>query len=133
MLPIPPFFAARHAESWAYAPDQTRLFAEAAEWRGRHSLRPAADDARQVHLLLIDEQKDFCFPQGSLYVGGRSGRGALEDNRRIAEFIYRHLDRITRTTCTMDSHLPFQIFFASFWVDGAGAALQAHREITTAQ
>ncbi len=132
-LPLPPWFDARNAGSWSYSPDQQRLFGEAADWRRQYGLRPAADDPRTVHLLLIDEQKDFCFPQGSLYVGGRSGQGALEDNRRIAEFIYRNLDVITRTTCTMDSHLPFQIFFASFWVDRQGEPLPAHREITTAQ
>ncbi len=132
-LPLPPHFDPRNAESWAYSPDQARLFDSAADFRRQHALRPAADDRHTVHLLLIDEQKDFCFPEGSLYVGGRSGRGALEDNRRIAEFIYRNLDFITRSTCTMDSHLPFQIFFASFWVDRDGAPLQSHREITTAQ
>jgi nicotinamidase-related amidase len=132
-LPLPPLFDSGNAEGWGYAPDQSKLFHQAAEWRRQHSLRPAAEDARTVHLLLIDEQKDFCFPQGSLYVAGQSGKGALEDNRRIAEFVYRNLDRITRTTCTMDSHLPFQIFFASFWIDRAGEPLTTHREITTAQ
>src|SRR5438105_2197882 len=132
-LLLPPFFEPRNTESLSYSPDQARLFGEAVEWRRQNELRPAADDRRTIHLLLIDEQKDFCFPQGSLYVGGRSGRGALADNRRIAEFIYRNLDRITRTTCTMDSHLPFQIFFASFWVDRDGVPLQAHREVNAAQ
>ena len=51
----------------------------------------AAADKPNVHLLLIDVQKDFCFPRGSLYVGGRSGRGAMDDNRRIAEFVYRNM------------------------------------------
>jgi nicotinamidase-related amidase len=132
-LPLPPFFDPRNAESWAYSPDQQKLFAAAALWRRQHALRPAASDAATVHLLLIDVQKDFCFPQGSLFVGGHSGRGALDDNRRTAEFIYRNLGRITRTTCTMDSHLPFQIFFPSFWVDREGAALWPHRTIDAAQ
>jgi nicotinamidase-related amidase len=79
--------------------------------------------------LLIDAQKDFCFPEGSLYVGGRTGRGALDDNRRTAEFIYRNLHRITHITATLDSHFPFQIFFAPFWVDAEGRPLSAHREI----
>jgi nicotinamidase-related amidase len=81
--------------------------------------------------LLIDEQRDFCFPQGSLYVGGRSGRGALDDNRRIAEFIYRNLHRITDITTTHDTHLAHQIFFPSFWVDAHGEPLQAHRVVTS--
>ena len=84
-----------------------------------------------VHLLLIDVQKDFCFPEGSLYVGGRSGRGAMDDNDRIARFVYRNLARLTEITCTLDTHFPFQIFFPSFWLDREGAPLTAHREITT--
>ncbi len=82
--------------------------------------------------LLIDVQKDFCFPQGSLYVGGRSGRGALDDNRRIAEFIYRNLGVLTNVTTTLDTHFAFQIFFPSFWVDAKGEPLAPFREISSA-
>jgi nicotinamidase-related amidase len=132
MLPLPRFYAAKHAESYAYAPDTQALFGAAAEWRRAHALTPSACDARNVHLLLIDVQKDFCFPQGSLYVAGRSGRGALDDNRRIAEFIYRNLHLITNITATLDTHFAYQIFFASFWVDSHDQPLAAHREIAIA-
>jgi nicotinamidase-related amidase len=130
-LPIPPLFDARNVERFDYGPDQSRLFADASEWRRAHDIAPAASDKRNVHLLLIDVQKDFCFPKGSLYVGGRSGRGALDDSRRTAEFIYKNLDVITNITTTMDTHFAFQIFFSSFWVDKDGAAPAAFREITT--
>src|ERR1043165_3283979 len=116
-LPLPPLYDPKHAESHAYAPDQQRLFGEAAQWRRTHGIAPAARDERNLHLLLIDVQKDFCFPEGSLYVAGRSGRGALDDSRRLAEFIYRNLDVVTNITTTMDTHFAFQIFFPSFWVD----------------
>ena len=66
--------------------------------RRQHALRPAASDERRVHLLLIDVQKDFCFPEGSLYVAGRSGTGAVDDARRIAEFVYRNLGALTDVT-----------------------------------
>jgi nicotinamidase-related amidase len=84
-------------------------------------------------LLLIDVQKDFCFPEGTLYVAGRSGTGAIDDSRRIAEFIYRNLASITDITTTLDTHFAYQIFFASFWQDAAGAPLTAHRTISAAQ
>jgi nicotinamidase-related amidase len=129
--PAPASFDAANAERWEYAPDQLRLFAEAAEWRRAHGIGPAAGDRRNIHLLLIDEQKDFCFPRGSLYVGGRSGRGAVEDSRRIATFIYRNLPVLTDITATMDTHFAFQIFFASFWVDRDERPLAPFREITT--
>lgn len=130
-LPIPAFFDPKNAEDHAYRPDQQRLFAEAPEWRRRHGVTTSAKDAKNVHLLLIDVQRDFCFPEGSLYVGGRSGRGALDDNRRIAEFVYKNLGRLTNVTATLDTHFAFQIFFPSFWVDRDDAPLAPFREITT--
>src|SRR5688572_18558172 len=116
-LPLPPHYDATRAERWDYGPDQQGLFDAAAPWRRQHQLRPAGSDRFQLQLLLIDAQKDFCFPQGSLYVAGRSGRGALDDNRRITEFVYRNLPVLSSITATMDTHFAYQIFFPSFWVD----------------
>ena len=130
-LPLPAVFEPRNAERYEYAPDQQRVFADAAEWRRIHAITPAATDKLNVHLLLIDVQKDFCFPRGSLYVGGRSGRGALDDSRRTAEFVYRNLNLITNITTTMDTHFAFQIFSPSFWVDKDARPLTPFREITT--
>jgi nicotinamidase-related amidase len=128
-LPLPPTYDPRNAERWDYSPNQQRLYDDAAEWRRIHSIRAAAADQTNIHLLLIDVQRDFCFPNGSLYVGGRSGRGAIDDNRRIAEFIYRNLGSITNVTTTLDTHFAYQLFFASFWVDRHDRPLAAFREI----
>jgi len=133
VLPTPPFFDPGNAERMEYAPDQLRLFGAAADWRRAHGIAAAATDRRNVHLLLIDVQKDFCFPGGSLYVAGRSGRGALDDSRRLAEFVYRNLGVLTHLTATMDTHFAFQIFFPSFWVDQDDRPLAPYREITTDQ
>ena len=130
-LPLPSFFDPQSAEKFAYRPDPARLLVEAVEWRRAHRIAPSAADLRNIHLLLIDVQKDFCFPEGSLYVAGRSGRGALDDNRRMAEFIYRNAGVLTNITATFDTHFAFQIFFPSFWVGEDGAPLTAFREITT--
>lgn len=129
-LPSPLCFDPGHAEDWSYAPDVQALHDAAVAWRREHALAPAGADARRVHLLLIDAQRDFCFPRGTLYVGGRSGRGALEDSRRLARFVYANLARLSEITCTLDTHFPFQIFFASFWRDAEGAPLQPHRVVT---
>ncbi len=129
-LPIPEFYDPKNAASWTYSPDQQTVFAQAMEWRRRFGLRPAAEDRAKVHLVLIDLQKDFCLPEGTLFVGGRSGRGAIEDSDRTARFIYRNLGVITDITCTMDTHLPYQIFFSSFWLDENGEPPQANREVT---
>ncbi len=126
----PAFYDPKNADRWDYVPDQQKLFAEAAEWRREHGIKPAAADRFNLHLLLIDVQKDFCFPQGTLYVAGRSGQGALDDSRRIAEFVYRNLHAITNVTTTMDTHFAYQIFFPSFWIDRDDRALAPFREIT---
>jgi nicotinamidase-related amidase len=130
-LPLPAFYHAKNAENHLYRPDQQALFGAAQEWKRAHGIASAAKDSENVHLLLIDVQKDFCFPEGSLYVAGRSGRGALDDNRRTPEFIYRNLGRLTNVTATLDTHFAYQIFFPSFWVDRDDAPLAPFREITT--
>ncbi len=131
-LPIPGIYDPRHAGEYHYRPDPQAVFEQATAWARSHDVSPSAGDSKKVLLLLIDLQKDFCFPEGTLYVGGRSGKGAIEDNDRIARFVYRNLARITDVTCTLDSHLPFQIFFAPFWVDADGHPLQPHSTVTTA-
>ena len=65
--------------------------------------------------MLIDVQNTFCIPDFELYVGGRSGRGAVEDNTRLCEFIYRNLGNITHITATMDTHMTMQVFHAIFF------------------
>jgi nicotinamidase-related amidase len=131
MLPIPDFYDPKHAADWSYRPDAATLASAAQTWRARHAVKPSAADETRVHLLLIDVQKDFCFPEGTLYVAGRSGRGAVDDSRRIAEFVYRNLGVLSEITTTLDTHLAYQIFFPSFWLDKAGAQLSAFRTITS--
>ena len=130
-LPVPGFYDASNAGSWSYRPDAGKLFEEAGAFRTQHGVRPAGSDKKRLHLLLIDVQRDFCFPEGTLYVGGRSGRGAIDDSDRVARFIYQNLDLLTEVTCTLDTHFPYQIFFPSFWLDGNDRPLGPHREITT--
>ncbi len=125
-LPVPPFFDPEHARSWSFRPDPPALLEAAIAWRSRFGIDAAATDRQRVHLLIIDAQKDFCFPAGSLYVGGRSGDGAMEDCRRLSEFVYRNLGTITAITTTLDTHLAEQIFFPAFWLDAGGTLPPAH-------
>jgi nicotinamidase-related amidase len=131
--PVPDFYRSADAALWDYRADPAELGRRAEEWRARHGIRAAAADRAHVELLLVDLQRDFCLPGGALYVGGRSGRGALDDTDRVVRFLYRNLDRITGITATLDTHHPFQIFFADFWLDAAGARLSPFREVTAAQ
>jgi len=130
MTEIPSHYDRSRARQFGYRPDAQALFEGARAFRRENHLRPAGSDPRRNHLVLIDAQRDFCFPEGTLYVGGRSGQGAMDDNDRVARFVYQNLGTISEITCTLDSHLPFQIFFAPFWVDRAGEPLRPHRTIS---
>jgi nicotinamidase-related amidase len=118
-LPLPPHYdPERVGELWKVPYEQRAV--EARAWALQHGLPPAAQDARRVGLLLIDVQNTFCLPGFELFVGGRSGMGAVEDNRRLAEFIYRNLASLTEISATLDTHQAMQIFHAIFLVDGQG-------------
>ncbi len=132
-LPWPSHFDPAQAGEHSFAPDAQTLLEAAYRWRRQHGLKPAGSDRGRLHLLLIDVQKDFCFPEGSLFVGGRSGRGAVQDSERTARFVYENLHRISEITCTMDSHFPHQIFFPSFWIDEDGNPPPPHTLVTTAE
>ena len=118
-LPIPPHYDARAVDRIWRVPYEQRA-AEAERWAEQHSLRPAAEDTFRVALVAVDVQNTFCLPDFELYVGGRSGRGAVEDNRRLVEFVYRHLGVITQIFPTLDTHQAAQIFHALFFVDPEG-------------
>lgn len=118
-LPIPAHFdASKVGEVWR-VPYQLRA-ADALAWAQQYQITPAALDQRRVCLLAIDVQNTFCIPDFELFVGGRSGMGAVEDNIRLCEFIYRNLGQITEIALTMDTHTAMQIFHSVFWVNQAG-------------
>lgn len=79
------------------------------------NLRPATEDKQKIHLVIIDMQVDFCHTQGNLNVPGSVG-----DMKRLIEFIYKYADRLTNITCSLDSHLPHQIFHPAWWADEQG-------------
>jgi nicotinamidase-related amidase len=118
-LPVPDFFAAEKVGMVWRIPYEERARG-ARDWAIQHGLQPASADSTKTWLMLIDVQNTFCIPDFELYVGGRSGRGAVEDNIRLCEFIYRNLGNITHITATMDTHLAMQVFHAIFFVDKNG-------------
>lgn len=115
-VPVPPHFApARVGEVWR-VPYEERA-REAARWGEQHKVRPAADDRFRICVVAVDVQNTFCIPGYELYVGGRSGTGAVDDNRRLCEFIYRNLGAITEICPTLDTHHAMQIFHPVYLVD----------------
>ena len=119
MTPIPDCFDPDAVGKIWRVPYQARA-AEAAAYAERQNITPAHTDKVRVCLLAIDVQNTFCLPDFELFVGGRSGVGAVKDTQRLCEFVYRHLDVITEIVPTMDTHAATQIFHAVFWVDDAG-------------
>jgi nicotinamidase-related amidase len=140
-LPLPDFFNPDNAAEWgyqpllqSYLPSQPKgLFDHADEWRAKHKVAPAARDTAIVTLVPIDMQNDFCHPNGTLYVSGRSGNGAIEDCAKVAQLIYRDAARITQILPSMDTHFGYQIFFSAFWQTADGGKVGCHRTITTDQ
>ena len=118
-LPIPAHFEAKRVGEVWRVPYQDRAM-EAQAWAKQHGLQPAAKDKTRICLMAIDVQNTFCIPKFELFVGGRSGTGAIDDNVRLCEFIYRNLGLITEIAPTMDTHTAMQIFHPSFWVNDAG-------------
>lgn len=118
-LPIPDFFNRDRVGEIYRVPYQQRA-SEAREWAARHSIGPASKDSKRTCLMIIDVQNTFCIPGFELFIGGRSGRAAVDDSIRLCEFIYRNLGVLTSITATLDSHKAFQIFHPAFLVDERG-------------
>lgn len=118
-LPIPPHFNPNKVGEIWRVPYQQRA-EQAQAWAKKHKIKPASEDKIRICLLLIDIQNTFCLPEFELFVGGKSGNGAVEDNKRLCDFIYRNLGVITNIIPTLDTHLAMQIFHPIFWVNAAG-------------
>jgi len=128
-LPVPLHYDPdKVGEVWR-VPYQERA-EQARAWAEMHGIRPVVEDDPATALVLIDIQNTFCLPGFELFVGGRSGRGAVEDNQRLCEFMYRNLGRITQITATLDTHRPLHIFHALFLVDEEGEHPPANTMIT---
>jgi nicotinamidase-related amidase len=114
MLPVPPHFEPeRVGEVWR-VPYEERA-SNAAAWAHAHGIGAASADSSQIALLLVDVQNTFCLPEFELFVPG-----AVDDSRRVCEFVYRNLDAITQVVLTLDTHQATQVFHALWLVDGEG-------------
>ena len=118
-IAIPPFFDLNTVDQVYRVPYQERAVAARA-WAQSQAIAHASNDRFRICLLLIDVQNTFCLPEFELFVGGRSGLGAVQDNQRLCQFIYENLGTITTIAPTMDTHTAAQIFHPLFWVDAEG-------------
>lgn len=118
-LPVPSHFNPdKVGEVWRV--DYEKIASSAVLWAREHCIQSAAEDRFKMCLVVVDVQNTFCIPGFELYVGGRSGTGAVDDNRRLCEFIYTNLHRITQIVPTMDTHQAMQIFHSIFLINDKG-------------
>lgn len=128
-LPLPPHYDPQKVSEVWRVPYQQRA-TEARSWAMEHAIRPAYQDTFKVGLLMIDIQNTFCIPGFELFVAGRSGNGAVEDNHRLCQFIYRNLPYITQITVTLDTHHAMQIFHPVFLVNDQGEHPEPMTQVT---
>ena len=129
-LPIPPHFNSdKVGDIWRV--DYQNVASLASNWSKQYQLKTASQDDFKVCLVLVDVQNTFCIPGFELFVAGRSGTGAVDDNVRLSQFIYRNLHIITDIIPTMDTHQAMQIFHSIFFVNEDGEHPEPYTQITT--
>lgn len=101
--------AYKPSDNYALYTPRTQEFVELGRAQQMH---PAREDKNRIALILVDEQVDFIKDgDGTLVVPG-----AMDDLKRMNEFIYANADKITSVYASLDTHLQYQIFFTSWWV-----------------
>jgi nicotinamidase-related amidase len=113
-LPLPPHHDAEPVGEVWRVPYEERA-RDARAWARAHAIAPASEDAFRLCLLAVDVQNTFCTPGFELVVPG-----AVDDSRRLCEWVYRNLGSITQIVPTLDTHQAIQIFHAAFLVDEQG-------------
>ncbi len=91
-------------------------------------LRPASQDSHPIMLLLVDPQVDFIHEDGALSVPG-----AVADTRRTIEWIFRNAAELTAIAASLDSHIPVQIFYPTWWADQQGKPPAPYTTISAAE
>ena len=91
---------------------------------------------RQLHLLIIDPQNDFCDLPPAYVPSGCAPAlpvpGAHADMLRVASIIERGVDGISGISVTIDSHHRIDVAHPAFWQDAAGKPVAPFTQITGA-
>ncbi len=109
-----------------YEPDLQRSYQVGAA----DFLQPASTDRRRVLALLIDIQNDFVFPAPN---GRLPVPHAVDDTRRTVEWLYRNTQAISHIVASLDTHMPFQIFYPPWWRSAQGKMPDPYTVITAEQ
>ena len=107
-MSLPIMSGAQDAFKGPYAA-RIQEFTEAGRSAG---LTPASSDSEKIAAVLVDYQHDFVDPSGTLYVPGSQA-----DVARFLTWFYSNVHKITTVYASLDTHIPFQIFYSSWWVN----------------
>jgi nicotinamidase-related amidase len=97
---------------------------------------------RNLHLLVIDPQNDFCDLPNEYLPKTQSGAaqapalpvsGAHADMQRLAGLINQGLNGLSAISITLDSHHRFDIAHPTFWADGKGGPVTPFTQISAAE
>ena len=94
----------------AYKPPYPARLQEFTAAGSQAGLSPAVTDQETAAVVLVDYQVDFVDPHSALPVPG-----AQDDIARFLTWFYANAHHITNVYASLDTHLPLQIFFSSWW------------------
>ena len=77
---------------------------------------------KNLHLLVIDPQNDFCVPNGTFNVptGALLVNGAYDDMKRLSKWVKKNAAKIYDIHVTLDSHHLIDCAHPAFWKDSKG-------------
>ena len=101
-----------HYEQDAFKGPYAARIPEFTEAGRRANLTPASSDSEKIAVVLVDYQHDFVDPSGTLYVPGSQA-----DVARFLTWFYANAHKITTIYASLDTHIPLQIFYGSWWIN----------------
>jgi nicotinamidase-related amidase len=122
---VPRHYDASKADQ-VYRVDYRGLASSATVFKKAEAITNSATDKFKIALMPIDMQNTFCIPGFELFV-----LNAPEDTKRLTEFLYRNLGRITKIFPTMDTHTAMQIFHSLFFLDEQGETIAPNTVISS--
>ena len=130
-LPLPPHWDPdRVGEVWRV--DYAARFEDAERWREQQRVCPPPRIGSASRSWSSTSRTRSARPGFELFVAGRSGTGALDDSRRLCEFVYRNLDSLTQIVPTLDTHQALQIFHPIMLIDEEGRHPEPFTMVTAA-
>ncbi len=120
---IPNFFDSSKCGTM-FRPDTATAAAEGRQYAADHNIPASKKGGNEPNIILsvIDMQADFINPQSSNLPGNLAVPGAVDDVKRLCNFIFDNVERITHIVASLDTHYLFQPFHQFNWMAGSNPA-----------